>query len=1143
MNFKNLIICLILILLTANSTGAADRLKLEHSDRFEVVNKTDHYVTYVTGNVHFITKTGDIYCDSARWVKGKDVQLNGRVHIDDTRYNLKSDSAFYNISSGEFLALGQHVTLWSYKDSLFAVGTHAFYSEDDSSFYMENRPTMYINYPDTIAMYEVVGDRIDYNSSSKSAEALGNVNISSNEFSSQSGCAKMNGDGSQLDLFDKPSMTHKESVISGELISIFIEKNLVDYIDVLDSAQGNFKEPIDSSTVFYDESILKGKRIFIDFVDGDISTILCYGQAYSWYYPSSKGTGQTQENVVSGDTIKFFVNKEELQKIHIIGGSQGTYMSGKDKMVDSVLVQIIDTIDYRSDFIEYNVRDSLIELKKAANVKSGNVVLDAHIIDFDTKKNIIEAFSADVEADTIVNPNLLSTQIQPNIIPVILKDGDDEILGDYLLYSIDTEKGRIIQSKTDYTDGLYYGKKLFREQKEVYYVNEGRYTTCNATEPHFHFKSTTMKMIEGKKLIAKPVVFYIHKIPVVALPFYVFPLEKGRHSGFLPFTFGKFERGERYVRNVGYYWAASDYFDVKGAFDYYEQRRTINMNGRVNFKKIYVLDGFVDGNYTQETRYSSVVAQEFTDPRWTLQGAYNHTFSPTFSLRASGSFQSDPSYYTDYSQNLEERLNRSVKSHVSISKRFENNISLAAQVNHTVNLDTETRIDDLPNMSVSFPTMYPFGSGSKNEQGRLEQKFYHKFSLRYNPSLINYSYRTRALDFIDSTYTFDTLTIDTTMFVDSTLLTDTSYYRTRKRYTKIQHNPSLNLPSVQFGNYLNLVPSVSYSETWFKLYETDQSLNAGLDAGETYRTYSYRAGISANTKLYGTIYPRIFGIEGIRHVLTPTVGYSYTPDIQRHPDIRAYAGGGASSVKSRSMDFNLNQLFQAKINKGEVEQVVQLLSINSSFNYNFEAKEKPLSDMNTTINATGLPFVSSVSASMRHSFYDPDTDEQHFLSPYLESFSVRTSLNLAGNKFFFDDPVSNAIPVGADSPEELNQSYQAQNAGINANRGWSFSANYSYSESGRRANWSKSSFITFALRFNLTPNTTVSYNQHYNIERNLTISNSINIVRKIHCWTGSIYWVPRGSNRGFGFTLYVTQLPEIKVDNNYDSFTTQSLNR
>ena len=1124
---NNILITTLLIAACLFNTNidAAEKLKLDYSDQFEVIYDQNRYVTYVVGNVHFITETGDIYCDSARWVKGEDVQLNGHVIIDDAEYHLTSDSVFYNMGRGEYLALGDNVELWSYKDSILAAGNHAFFNENDKSFYMINRPVMYINYPDTQLMYEVIADRIDYISNSKDAEAFGDVKISSKEFSSHSGCAKMNTDGNLLDLFDKPTVTHHESTISGELISIYMEENLIDYIDVYDSAHGDFQEIVDSVKGYYDKSLLTGKRIILDFQNGVMNNILCYGQAYSWYYPSDKGSGKTQENEVSGDTIRFFVDNEELRTIHVVGGARGEYLSSTNKIVDSNVVQVVDTIDYQSHFIEYNIKDSLISLKQTAHVISGAVVLDAHVIEFDTQNKLIEAFSADIEADTIVNPYYLSNEIQPNIIPVILKDGSDEIFGDYLLYSLETEKGRIIQSKTDYTQGLYYGKKLFREQKDVFYVKEGRYTTCDASEPHFHFKSSNMKMIEGKRLIAKPVVLYIERIPILILPYYVFPLEKGRHSGFTTFKFGQFEKGDRYVSNVGYYWAASEYYDWLGTFDYYEQRKSLKFHSRVNFNKRYVLNGHVDGNYTRVSKYDTRTAQEYVEPIWTISGSYRHTFSPSFNIYANGSFLSDPSYTSQYSQNLEERQNRSIKSYLSFSKRFGKSVSLSGSVNHIVNLDNETRTDNLPNLSLSLPLLYPFGSGSKDENNRLVQKFYHKFSFSYNPSLQNYSHRA-----------VDTL-FDTTYAPDSTLIIDTTAFRTRKKFAKIQHNPRLNLPNLKLGYLMNIIPSISYSETWFKIYETDQSLDAGVDASTTYRTYSYSAGVSANTNLYGTIYPNMFGLLGLRHVFTPSFGFSYSPDLQRHPEVRQYTSGGASSSKRRSMNFSLKQLFQAKVKSGEREKNINLLSLTSGFSYNFENKDKPLSSMSTSFSSRALPIISSLNGSMTHSFYDPLDESQHFWLPYLTNFSLRASFNIAGKKFFFDDEQPKRLPLGADSASMVNSPTRP----TTGSSSWSFTANFNYSESGRGSLWRKSSFINLTLRFNLTPTTTINYTQRYDITRNLTTNNRINIVRKIHCWTGSIYWVPNGSNRGFGFSLRVTAIPQLKIDNNYDSFSTQTL--
>ncbi len=946
----------------------------------------------------------------------------------------------------------------------------------------------------------------------------------------------MLSDGNLLDLFDKPTIQKGESVISGELISIHLQNHQIEFIDVLDSAHADFKEPIDSSSEFYNQSILSGNRIKLFFKNGLMDNILCYGQAYSWYFPSALGKNEYQENTVSGDTIKFIIQNDELQTIHVIGGSQGQYMSGKSQVVDSNVVMVIDTIEYRSNYIEYALTDSLISLKEKAYVKSGAVALDAHLIDFATDKKIIEAFSADITADTIVNPYYLSEQIQPNIIPVLLKDGDEEIFGNYLLYSIETEKGRIIQTKTDFTEGMYYGKKLYREQKDIYYVKEGRFTTCDADEPHFHFKSSNMKMIEGKRLIAKPVVFYIESIPLLKLPFYIFPLEKGRHSGLLPFSFGKFERGERYVKNVGYYWAASDFIDFKTAFDYYEDRRTLNINQRINFKKRYVLNGDIDGNYARTTSYNSEFGQEVSEPRWTINGNYSHIFSPDFNIRANGSFQSDSRYQSDFSQNLEELTNRSLRSQISFSKRFSKTVSLTGSMSHTVNLDLESRDDLLPSLALSLPAFYPFGAGKRNNEGKMEYKFYNSIYLRYNPSLRHTSNRSTIAEVVDTTFIIDTISLDTTFIIDST-----DSYRTRKRYAVMTHQPSLALPQLRFGHFLHLTPSLNYSETWVKVYETDQSIDAAIDASKIYRSYSYSANVSANTELYGAIYPNMFGLIGLRHVITPSASFSYSPQIENaDPEVRTFTGSGLSSSRRRFLSFNLRNLLQAKVKSGEQEKNVDVVLFKSSFTYDLENDTRPLSDLISSFSSSALPIISGFSGSMKHSFYNPTDSTEHFWSPFLESFSVSASFHLAGNKFFFDDMYESTqdskSPKGKKTKEELTKNNQASS-------GWSFSANYSYRESGFNSTWTKSSFINFTLNFKLTPSTAISYRQNYNIARKLTSSNSVNVTRKIHCWTGSMYWVPIGTNRGFGFKLSVTDLPEIKLDNNHDSFTTQSLNR
>ncbi|MDH4032837.1 MAG: putative LPS assembly protein LptD, partial [candidate division Zixibacteria bacterium] len=1033
----------------------------------------------------------------------------------------------YDLVDSLAFAWGERVELWSFDDSVYAVGPYAVVDRRSDDFFMNQRPLLYLKYPDSSTMVEVLADSVVYLGDSSLATAVGDVVISSSEFSSTSGFARMHGEGDSLTLREFPTAERGGSKLSGGLITVGYEDDLIRKIVVVDSAHGDFTEAVDSGGLFTDRSVLSGGRIEMDFAKGMLSRITCTEQAYSWYYPSSRGGTEFNENSVSGDTIRFRVDNERLLAVDVKGGAIGTFVNGRLVPGDTVVITSADTVDYDARYIEYNLVDSTISLHDGSHVTSGPVALAAQRILFDTRGSIIEAFSAALEPE--VEDSSESSEdkprLQPNELPVELKDGDQVMHGNYLEYSLQTKKGRIVKSKSAYDKGFYYGDKLFREQEDIFYIEEGIYTTCDLEDPHFHFRSSDLKLIEGDKLIARPVVFYLGQVPLLAIPYYVFPLERGRHSGFLPFTFGNFERGVRYVRDIGYYCAASEYWDWRGSVDYYDNRDTWTINSRLRFAKRYVIENtHITGSFTRENQYNSLTTTEGRRDRWAIKGAYNHNILPSLALKAFGEYQSDNTYFTDYSPNLDEQLNRSLKSQATLSKKFDNGVSATATVSHTENLDFATRRDQLPAASVSLPTIFVFGNGSRDADGQLQQKWYHSFAFRYSPSLLNFSSRKTDTTVYESYY------LDN----DTVVTTETKRaFRSRKKYVSVTHKPSLTLPRIKLGPYVNIVPGFGYSETWVRIIRTDQSDSAGVEPG-TYRTYTWNAGVSASTKLYGTIHPNIGGLLGLRHVITPSITYGYRPEVDRHPEIRRYAAG-VSSTKSSSLAVSLSQDFQAKVKSGDAERSLNLLNLKTGFGYNFEADEKPLSNLITSFQSTAVPNLS-VSGGITHSFYDPDTDELEFWSPFRQSFNVRTSLNLKGVFPFFDDV--STVPQGADSASQLGDQ-SVGSAGGGGKGSWACKLDYSYSESGRGAGWSKTSsfFVQTTINFNLTPTTRVTYTQRYDFLRSKTISNRVNIVKKLHCWSGSLYWVPVGPNRGFGFKLFVTEMPEIKIDNGHDSFT------
>ena len=1048
---------------------------LEHSDIFEIVRGEKQDTIYIRGSAVFRHGDGRLWADTAIWIKGETLILKGHVRVRDTLYQLYADRVDYNIVHKFTNAYGEEVILISEPDSLKAVGTNAYFSRDSSLFRMKERPHLYLNYPDTARLIHIEADDITFESKNKIGYADGNVDIFQEETEANSERAILYVNDNIVLLLGEPSARRRDTDISGDTLIFFSDNKYLRCLYAQGNAVGNFNEPSRGDSTVNDVSELKAEIIEFNFDAGSLENITAARQAYSFYKPGTIDSSDLEKNYVSGDSINLFLTEEQLSSIEVIGGAEGKYLMGGFKTTDSGEFYYEDTIYYESDSIRYFPDDSTISLVYNAAVSDKKVSLTAARIDYNTAHQLVTAYDDSTFIDTLMV-----------YVPVILKDVNEEIIGSYLEYSIRTEKGMIRQSRSEYQEAYYRGQELFREKKNVFYVENGMMTSCDREEPHWHFRASRMKVIQGDRAIARPVVFYIEKIPLLIVPYYVFPLKSGRHSGFLQFRIGNFERGGRFIKNVGYYWAASEYWDLLGSFDYTEGYG-ITYNGAFKYNLRYHFSGSVSGSFINESYYDGNY-NEVKGERWNISFNHSQTFSPTFSMKASGQFISDKSYYTDYSTDLEDRLNRSIKSQVSFSKKLGSS-SLSAQFVHTDYIDKESRTDLMPTASFTLPSRQLFGSGSKGADGKTPKKWYHGIYAGYSTQLRNYSQRT----------------------------TDTLGVRSRREYMTINHSSSMSAP-FKLMTHLKVNPSFRYTETWYEIFETDQSLEEGIDAGTTYRRYAYSMSASASTDLYGMVSPNVLGLEALRHVVTPSVSFSWAPEFTKHDNIKSYTGVGSGGSKQRTMSVSLRQLLQAKVKSGEESKKLDLLTINSSFSYNFEATGKKFSSLSTTAQTSLLKNLK-VSASMVHDLYAPGTEEIRWWSPYLTSFSVSTTFNTKGL-------------IGAyEMPEEESSMFPAKPlSGGSASRGWSLSLTHYYRESGRGSAFSKIHTVNFNINVALTPNLNITYRQYYDFVNDKTITRSIQVEKKLHCWEGRFSWTIDGSNTGYQFRINVTAIPDIKFE-------------
>ena len=103
-----------------------------------------------------------------------------------------------------------------------------------------------------------------------------------------------------------------------------------------------------------------------------------------------------------------------------------------------------------------------------------------------------------------------------------------------------------------------------------------------------------------------------------------------------------------------------------------------------------------------------------------------------------------------------------------------------------------------------------------------------------------------------------------------------------KEASGIKHSFSFNSPQKIF-KYFSVNPSFSYNEIWVDEI-TKGRLNEDSTNVETYQKKqfdirrTFRSSVGINTKVYGMFEPNIGDLKFIRHTISPSVSFSYTPD-------------------------------------------------------------------------------------------------------------------------------------------------------------------------------------------------------------------------------------------------------------------------
>jgi len=726
--------------------------------------------------------------------------------------------------------------------------------------------------------------------------------------------------------------------------------------------------------------------------------------------------------------------------------------------------------------------------------------------------------------------------------------GGDLMRGETMTYNFATRKGRVLRGRTAYEDGFYSGQALKMVRSNTLNVADASFTTCDREgDPHFRFWSEKMKIVVNDKVIARPIVFFVGKIPVLALPFGLFPIRKGRHSGILIPRYGQSSLEGRYLRNIGYYWAASNYWDVKGTVDYFEKSGFL-FRGDMNYQVRYNLRGSISGSWTRK----DFEALGTKDRRWDLYIDHAQDISPTTQLTAHAQLVSSGNFYREISDNREYRLQKEIRSNATLTKRLGSAWSVSVNLNQTRNLDTDETTETLPQVYIRSgqASLWPAPKSDKRNRTSSEPRWYQSIYASYSSQFL--SQRSKRL----GGYSAGSSMIES-------------------RSKGWDHSVRFSASQKLFG-WLNLNPGVNYRETWFdrrKAYSMNSLTHRVESREETgfFARRTFDVSASFGTKVYG-----LFRLPGwkdvkLRHVATPNMSFSYQPDFSKGTygyfqsvadtvgnvfSYDRFAGslfGSTGSGRSRSLYFGLQNLFQTKIGDGEQAKKFDLFTWDLSSSYNWETKDYKFSDLYSSLRASPFSNVG-VDVQTVYSFYETDQNGQRTGRTYtkdiqwsnfmharflrLTNISGNVNVHLQGRAKSGGQETSGepAAKAQIDQPFASNlygDRFETDHSLSTMDIPWSLSATLSYSEN--RANPlfpSKQFWIRANSEISLTQHWKISYQAQWDMVSKKVISQDFTFYRDLHCWEAQIVWTPTGYYKRFYFRINIKSpmLKEIRLE-------------
>ncbi|SUZ69819.1 uncharacterized protein METZ01_LOCUS22673, partial [marine metagenome] len=822
--------------------------------------------------------------------------------------------------------------------------------------------------------------------------------------------------------------------------------------------------------------------------------------------------------------------------------------------------EIETTINYNAkDSIYYDLKTQIIKLYGNSSIDYGNINLKAHKIMIDWNAQTLDAnFMRDSTGLKIGKP--------------IFTENNQSYETDKITYNFNSKKAIISGIVTQLDDAYMQGEKVKKNELDELYIHDAKYTTCNLADPHFHIATKKLKVIPGKKVISGPFHLKFGNVPTpLGFIFGMFPQPKETVSGIIMPSYGEEKRRGFYLREGGYYFAVNDYFDLRLTGDIYS-KGGYGATIATNYKKRYAYNGSLKFNYNKSK------TGEIESPFESNDFSFSWTHTPSSKGRSSR-FSSSVNFQTNsYNQNknlvqsnFNQSINAQFNSSISYSKTFKGSpFNISTNLRHSQNVQNKKVNLTLPDLSYNMSRIYPFknmGKLGKTALGKISIS--HRFTGKIELTNGSSSNSLNSINVINSSDSFDQQ-VDFNMQNINTII-DRS--KIGGKHT-IPISTSFNILK-----FFTVSPSINYNEIWYlkKLNYTYNEVENGIEIDTTNsfsRAWSYNTALSLSTRIYGTVFFKKGKIKAIRHVITPEISLTYSPDftqkkygyyeniqINNEGETRLlskyenFLYGSPRIGSSASMNFYIgNNLEMKVIDENDTISGTKKIKIfeNLSFsgNYNFLADSFQLSPIRFNTRTSFFKRLINVSLSGTMDPYayklDSISETNQIYQRRINELAIKNNQGLGSLAFINMALGMRFSAKDFQSPEEEDEKesrfgtrreidYINSNIAeyVDFNVPWSINASYNLNR--RKIGYNDpiiTQTITMSGDISISEKTKISMRSGYDFKNKMLTQTSINATRDLHCWRIRFNWVPFGRFQSYNLSISAVSalLQDLKLE-------------